>query len=124
MALTITKTKRNSVSGSKITAYMSVTFDVSYPAGGEAFDANAESGLGNIDEVRITTAQQGAGMHTFQYDSTNKKILAFGSTTQASGDAVDVGGAIGAGGLTLLELANTSDKLDGYRIDVVISGSR
>ena len=78
MALTITKTKRNSVSGSKITAYMSVTFDVSYPAGGEAFD----------------------------------------------GDAVDVGGAIGAGGLTLLELANTSDKLDGYRIDVVISGSR
>ena len=66
MALTITKTKRNSVSGSKITAYMSVTFDVSYPAGGEAFDANAESGLGNIDEVRITTAQQGAGMHTFR----------------------------------------------------------
>lgn len=124
MALTITKTKRNSVSGSKITAYMQVEFDNNYPAGGEAFDANAESGLGNIDEVRMTTNTQGAGMHTFQYDAANKKILAFGSTTEASGDAVAAPAAIAAGGLTLLELGNTSDKLDGYKIDVAISGSR
>ena len=43
MALTITRSKRNSVDGSRITAYRTVAFDNSYPAGGEAFDANAEA---------------------------------------------------------------------------------
>lgn len=124
MALTITKTKRNSVSGSKITAYLQVTFDNSYPTGGEAFDANAQSGLGNIDEIRMTAAEPTDVSMTFAYDATNKKILAYGSTTKASGDAVDAGAATLAGGEVLLELANASAVLNNYKLDIAISGSR
>lgn len=124
MALTITKTKRNSVSGSKITAYLQVTFDNSYPTGGEAFDANAQSGLGNIDELRMTAAEPTDVAVTFAYDATNKKLLAYGSTTKASGDAVDAGAATLAGGEVLLELANASAVLNNYKLDIAISGSR
>ena len=124
MALTITQTKRNSVSGSKITTFLQVAFDNSYPAGGEAFDANAQSGLSQIDEVRITTKEQQQGAHVFQYDATNKKLLAFGSTTQATGDAVSAGGAIGAGGNPLLEVANTYAGLADYVVEIAITGGR
>lgn len=123
MALTITHTKRNSVSGSKITTYVQVAFDNNYPVGGEPFDATSY-GVSVIDEVRITTKSAGAGVKVFHYDATNKKIQAFGTTTQASGDAVAAGDANFAGGLTLIELANTSALLAGDIIDIAITGGR
>jgi len=124
MALVITKTKRNNVSGSKITAYLQVTFDNSYSQGGESFDVNAHSGLGKVDEVRMTDAGPIDSNFVFAYDSTNKKIVAYGSTTEASGALVDAGAAAVAGGKALLELPDTSALLDGYKLDIAVSGSR
>lgn len=123
MALTITQTKRNSVSGSKITSYVNVTFDNSYPAGGEAFDATTY-GVGTPDSVDIRCTTPLASNVVIRYDATNKKLQAYGSTTEASGAEVAAPAAVGAGGMALLELANTSALLAGLVTEITITGGR
>ena len=123
MALTITQTKRNSVSGSKITAYVNVTFDNSYPAGGEAFDATIY-GVGTPDSVDIRLVGPQATKIELRYDATNKKLQAYGSTTEASGAEVQAPAAVGAGGLALLELANASALLATLVTEITITGGR
>ena len=123
MALTITQTKRNSVSGSKITSFVNVTFDNSYPAGGEAFDATTY-GVGTPDSVDIRVVGPSGNHIHIQYDSTNKKLQAYGSSTEASGSAVNGGAAVIAGGMALLELANASALLSGLVTEVTITGGR
>tara|TARA_R110000851_G_scaffold220568_3_gene373385 strand:- start:46374 stop:46754 length:381 start_codon:yes stop_codon:yes gene_type:complete len=123
MTTTVSHTKRNSVAGSKITAFVRLTFGTGYPANGEPFDATAY-GVGQIDEVRITTVGVPQGNFVFAYEQADKKIKAFGSTTEASGAAVSEGAAIGAGAKGLIELANNSAALDGFQVDIAISGGR
>ena len=123
MTTTSTQTKRNSVSGSKITAYVELTFGTAYPANGEPFDATA-FGVGVIDEVRITVPAVAAGLYVFTYIAADKKVRAFGSTTQATGDAVSEGDGDLAGGMQLKELAHNSGLLDGLKLDIAITGGR
>ena len=125
MALTITQTKRNNVIGTKIQAFVNVTFDNSYQLGGEEFDANAY--VGDVDTVDINVKAApniDLGGVLLRYDYTTKTIKAFASSTQASGDEVTKGDAAIAGGLALIELADTSADLQGLIAEIVITGGR
>lgn len=125
MALTITQTKRNNVTGTKIQAFVNVTFDNSYPLGGEAFDANAY--VGDVDSVDIlvkTAVNIDIGSVLLRYDYTTKTIKAYASSREATGAAVTKGDAAIAGGLALIELADTSSALQDMVCEVVITGGR
>jgi len=122
MALTITRSKRNSVDGSRITAYRTVAFDNSYPAGGEPFDANAQCGLKGVEEVRI-----GAGLpagFTVRYDYANKKLQLFGESTEASGAEVSPGTNPASETRPLTEFANTFDASGIDSLELIIKGTR
>ena len=125
MALTITQTKRNNVIGTKIQAFVNVAFDNSYPAGGESFDANAY--VGDVDTVDINVKVSpniDLGGVLLRYDYTTKTIKAFASSTEASGNAVTKNAAQAAGGLTLIEIADTSAQLQDIEAEIVITGGR
>ena len=125
MALTITQTKRNNVIGTKIQAFVNVTFDNSYPLGGEAFDANAY--VGDVDTVDINVKVSPSidlGGVLLRYDYTTKAIKAFASSTEASGNAVTKGDAATAGGLFLIEIADGSAELADIEAEIVITGGR
>jgi len=125
MALTITQTKRNNVIGTKIQAFVNVTFDNSYPLGGEVFDANAY--VGDVDTVDINVKVSpniDLGGVLLRYDYTTKTIKAFASSTQASGNSVTKGDAAIAGGLSFIEIADTSAQLQDMEAEIVITGGR
>ena len=125
MALTITQSKRNNVVGSRITAFVYVTFDGSYPTGGEEFDATAYVGTpDSVDIVVKTIPNKGIGGLLLRYDYANKKIMAFASSTEASGNAVTKNDAATAGGLALIEIANTSNFLQDATAEIIITGGR
>jgi len=125
MALTITQSKRNNVVGSRITSFVNVTFDNSYPTGGEEFDATAYVGTpDSVDIIVKTIPNKGIGGLLLRYDYANKKIMAFASSTEASGNAVDKPTAAAAGGLALIQLANNSSDLDGATAEIIITGGR
>ena len=85
MALTVSQVGRNHASGNRITAYFTATTDdTTWNAGGEAFDAKATSGLGEINQVSI----ENSGGYVFEYDRANSKIKAYVQT-----DPADSGGA-------------------------------
>ena len=122
MALTITRSKRNSVDGSRITAYRTVAFTGTYPAGGEPFDANAECGLKGVEEVRM-----GAGMpagFTVRYDYANKKLQLFGESTLASGAEVSPVTDPAAEARPLEEFANAFDATGISALELIIKGTR
>ena len=125
MALTITQSKRNNVIGTKIQAFVNVTFDNSYPTGGEAFDATAY--VGDVDTVDINVKESPnidlAGV-LLRYDYADKTIKAFASSTEASGNPVTKNDAAAAGGLTLIEIANNSAQLQDIVAEIVITGGR
>jgi hypothetical protein len=124
MALTTTK-ERNSVSGSRITAFFSVLLDNSYPTGGYVFNLANESGLSNIDSVSISQQGFATNIKTFHFlmDPTNVKILCMGDSTEASGAAVLNGPALAAGGFTMIEAANATD-LTGITLKIAVTGRR
>lgn len=125
MALTITQTKRNNVIGTKIQAFVNVTFDNSYPLGGEEFDANAY--VGDVDTVDINVKVSpniDIGGVLLRYDYITKTIKAFASSTEASGNQVTKGNAALAGGLPLIELADGSAQLQDLSAEIVITGGR
>lgn len=78
MALTVTNLKRNSV-GNRRTVTATVTFDSSYPTGGESLTPT-QIGLKTVDFM----AAEPQGGRTFPYDHANKKLMAFASTTQVT----------------------------------------
>jgi len=122
MALTITRNKRNTVDGSRITCFRTVAFDDSYPAGGEAFDANAECGLKSVEMVHV-----GAGLpdgFDVRYNYGTKKLLIFGESTEATGNAVDEPTALAAGGRALIEFANAFDASGITALELIITGTR
>ena len=125
MALTITQSKRNNVVGSRITAFVNVTFDNSYPTGGEEFDATAYIGKpDSVDIIVKTIPNKGIGGLLLRYDYANKKIMAFASSTEASGNAVTKNDAQAAGGLALIEIANASNALQDATAEIIITGGR
>ena len=122
MALTIQRTKRNTVDGSRITCFRTVAFDDSYPTGGEAFDANAECGLKTVESVRT-----GAGLplgFDVQYNYATKTLMLLGESTEATGNAVNAGAALTAGGRPALEYANAFDASGITALELIITGTR
>lgn len=86
-----------------------VTFDSSYPTGGESFTP-ADLGLSEFIQLQITPRGEGANKGTVaQFDYTNKKILLF------------VEEAVAAGG-PLVEAANASDQ-SSVVVDVLVLGA-
>lgn len=71
MALTFTEKKRAKL-GNAYAVSADITFDSSYPTGGEALAASA-FGLNNIDIMLCETASG----YMFQYDYANAKLKAF-----------------------------------------------
>ena len=125
MALTITK-ERNSVSGSRITAFLTVVLDGAYPTGGWPFNLANQTGLSNIDSVSISQQgfATGAATFTFMMDPTNVKILGMGETTEAVVGAVDTPTALAAGARTMIELANTSAAANNITLKIAVTGRR
>tara|TARA_R100000988_G_C3948660_1_gene139923 strand:- start:62 stop:373 length:312 start_codon:yes stop_codon:yes gene_type:complete len=71
MALTVEQLGRTNVTGNRLTVALKITFDSSYPTGGEALDLTAY--VSNIETVGIEVS----GGYVFQYDRSNKKVLAY-----------------------------------------------
>lgn len=85
MGLTVTKSGDwSGYMGNLRWARCTIAFDSSYPTGGESFTP-ADLGMKTFDVVQI---QQASGL-VFEYDYTNKKILAYsqGVTVGAAGAA-------------------------------------
>lgn len=74
MALTVDRIA-NSVFGNKKVAIAKITFDSSYPTGGEALNPS-DLGLAFVDAL-FTDGAMGYGV---KYDIANKKLMAYGST--------------------------------------------
>jgi hypothetical protein len=72
MALTLS-TVRQTVLGNVVTKYVDVTLDNSYPTGGESFTPSMV-GFRSKDFLQVTISP--AGGYIFEYDYTNRKILA------------------------------------------------
>ena len=122
MALTITRNKRNTVDGSRITCFRTVQFTGTYPTGGEPFDANAECGLKSVESVRT-----GAGVpigFDVRYDYTAKALMLIGESTQATGNAVDEPTALAAGGRPGIEYPNAFDATGITALELIITGTR
>ena len=113
MALTVTQSKRNSVAGSKVTAFVTVTFDDDYPAGGELFDATAY--VKTPDSVLITN--DSATGYIIKYDPTNKKLKVFNTAASDQTPTADITAA------ALAEVTAATD-LQTLTCDLVISGGR
>ena len=115
MALTLSQTKRNNVTGTKVTAYVTVAFDNNYPAGGEVFDATTY--VGNPDEVRVTSDSTLGWI--VRYDATNKKLKVFGDSTVDDQSTV-----VAAGNADMLPEAKATTNLELLHVDLIISGGR
>ena len=81
MALTVTQKGRVNVIGSRQMTTLDITFDSSYPTGGESLDL--DDYVGTIDMVMCETSNEG---HSVFYDRTNKKLKLF---TSAVGVVID-----------------------------------
>ena len=125
MAITATTRKRQSVSGSTITTYHSLAFTGTYATGGDALDANALSGLSNIDNITFHGLTHSTAFgYEFLYDYTNKKLMVFGETTEAVVGAVEVGDAETAGGRPGIQVANGLDLTGITALHMVVTGTR
>lgn len=96
MALTVAHRSRSEdTAGRHRTRHVVVTFDSSYPTGGEAFTP-ANVGLAEFDVVLISPDANALGGHTVQYDYTAQKLKVFVEEAAAAGGP-------------LLEIADASD---------------
>lgn len=102
MALTVEQLGRTNVTGNRLTVALKITFDDSYPTGGEALDLTAY--VSNIETVGIEVS----GGYVFQYDRSNKKVLAYEA---------------GADGAALDEVANATN-LSSTVTYVTVTGGR
>lgn len=73
MAVTSTVT-HSDVTGRSRVKRGTITFDASYPAGGEAFDGN-DIGLPTLESLSFNQGEDG---FVFHWDATNEKIVVFG----------------------------------------------
>lgn len=94
MAITSTVTRTGTM-GDQRSVFGTITFDSSYPTGGEAFD-KADIGLGRLDWISFNQGEDG---RVFHWDATNAKILVFESGTASApldeeDAAVDLSGVV------------------------------
>ena len=82
MALTVEQPRRQSVSGSMITAHLKITPDSSWLAAGEDLDLT-----GYVPIIESVVLDGGSTGYVWQYDHANKKLLAF--EAGADGAALD-----------------------------------
>ena len=92
MALTVTQEGRNSVAGSRISATFKVVPDDSWLAAGESLDLMS---LSSIPLIETGLLDGDATGYVWQYDRTNKKLLAFeagadGAALDAVGDGTNL----------------------------------
>ena len=113
MGLTLSQTKRNNVSGTKVTSYVTVGFDNEYPSGGEPFDATTY--VGNPDEVRVTN--DSVMGYVVRYDATNKKLKVFEVGASDQTPTADIAA-------TALTECAAATNLELITVDLVIMGSR
>lgn len=79
MALTFIQ-RHNFVSGDRREAIFDVTFDNSYPTGGEAITPR-DFGLTSLDYI---DSNQAPGGKSVSWDPVNKKLLVFSGATEAT----------------------------------------
>lgn len=82
MALSITRIAWNT-RGKLRESIVDITFDSSYPTGGEAISPSSV-GLGTIYGMQQIGGNAAAGAYLFHWDRTNKKIMAFYPTGGAA----------------------------------------
>lgn len=92
--------------GPRATAILQVTFDNSYPTGGEALDFKQYTGF--TPAVMFFQERAGLGGYTFRYDYANKKIMVFWVDTTVDGKE-------------MVEVVNTTD-LSALVVDVLLIG--
>lgn len=90
MALTVTPVVRTRVD-KKFVVYANVTWDATYPAGGEAITANA-LGLGTIELLGILANSAGGA---YEYIPATGKIKAYYGDYNAAGDGLLIEIAVG-----------------------------
>ncbi|MCK6620335.1 MAG: hypothetical protein HUU32_12790 [Calditrichaceae bacterium] len=100
MSLALT-TRKTDLQGTVRVVYLDITFDSSYPTGGEPF----ETGLDTVLSANI----EPSGGYIFKYDYTNRKILAY----YADYDAVADGALIQVADTTDLSAISTRAKFEG-----------
>ena len=128
MAITVTQPQRNNISGSRITAFLDVTLDNSYPTGGYALDLN--SYVNNIETISIHVVPVNGAYAAInesvsvQYQPAaavaDRKIKVFGVPLSLLDDQSTVT-AIVQGAAS--EVANATD-LSLVRIQITITGRR
>ena len=107
MALTFLKSREvPKKKGGPELRFIDITFDDSYPTGGEAITA-ANIGFTTIYAVFPPASLGGC---VLEWDKTNSKIKAWYADYDATGDGI------------LIELANTSDVLDGLIARCLVYG--
>jgi hypothetical protein len=116
MALTIAKFDPNPdfVSGNKKVRFRKITFDSSYPTGGEALAAS-DVGLGRIHSVHVcgpARKSDATDAVLVSYDRTNKKLVCYRQKDPANAGGADI---------ALPEVGNTAD-LSSYSVDVEVIG--
>lgn len=94
MALTSSVTKTNYM-GDQIAKFGTITFDSSYPAGGESFD-KADIGFVRLDWISFNQGEDG---RVFHWDAANEKVIVFESGTASAAldeedAAVDLSGVV------------------------------
>jgi hypothetical protein len=120
MALTVTQKGRDNVIGTRKMIVLDITFDDSYPTGGEALDLTTY--VGTIESVMI----EQKGGYQFEYDRTNKKVKVFNTImdvvdSNLVGNANDLGTELTANRAT--EVPNTED-LSTVSTTLVVTGTR
>lgn len=96
MALSVNKSRTDTVGRYTKLVTGTITFDSSYATGGEALVA---TDVGLSSNIEIICCSPASG-YVFEYDYANKKLEAFNTTK---------GGAIPAGGAPGVEVASTTD---------------
>lgn len=128
MAITVTQPQRNNISGSRITAFLDVQLDNSYPTGGYALNLN--SYVNNIDTISIHIVPDDGAFGAInesisvEYQPAaavaDRKIKVFGVPLSLVDDQSSVTALVkGAAS----EVDNATD-LSGVRIQITITGRR
>ena len=91
MALSVTETTKT-VFGDKRVVFAQVTFDSSYPTGGEAVAASDFPSISTaIEEVAVLSSSP-AGTEVVVYDRANAKLLVFTADGTEQGNGTDASG--------------------------------
>lgn len=83
MALTVARADRTNVYGNRRVTTSTVTFDASYPTGGESLTP-AQVGLKKISRAHTVITTPGGSVVSAPYDITNSKLKALTATAEVA----------------------------------------